>query len=61
MHHFDPVAVSDHRGGPIRPADYFPVVLDRDALARQRKKIEQPVKRDLTVDPFLFSVQRYLH
>ena len=61
MDDFDPVAVAHRRIRPCGSAHDLFVVLDRYALSRQRKKIEQPVKRDLAFDPFLFTVQRYFH
>ena len=61
MHDLDLVAFGDDRNRPVGPAYDLFVVLDGDALARQGKNIEQPVKRDLAFDTFPFTVQRNLH
>jgi chaperonin cofactor prefoldin len=61
MHDLDPIAVIQYRIGPFVACNDRPVEFDSDTLTRQGKKIEQPVKRDLAVDPFRFPVQRNIH
>ena len=61
MDHFDLVAFANERFRPLRSTHDAAVVFDSYSLARQRKKIKQPVKRDRALNAFRFTVQCDFH